>query len=104
MQNGMLCSAYIKIDRHPGVLDLCIDKPIVVLVVEIAEVVPARARPLRHGVGLALVAAAVELDVEPLGWGFFERGLRAAMWLEVAELGQINGQLLRWNRASAPVG
>ena len=65
MQHRVLRSANIQIDprcgivasrTHPVALRFVADKAVVVLRVEIAQIVPATAGPLRHGVGLSLLA------------------------------------------------
>ena len=67
MQHRVLRSADIQIDprcgivagrAHPVTLRFVADKAVVVLRVEIAQIVPATAGPLRHGVGLSLLAVA----------------------------------------------
>ena len=66
VQHGMLRPADVEIDRQP-VLRLCrIAERLVVVRIDVAQVVPARAGPLRHGVGLAAVALAVARDLDPV--------------------------------------
>ena len=53
VQNRMFRAAHIEVDIHPVFLSRLPDKALVVLRVEIPQVIPATARPLGHGVGLA---------------------------------------------------
>ena len=83
VQDGVFDATYVEIDparmrvaivalglrAHPVPLDLSIDEPCFVGRVEISQLVPATARPLRHDVGVAPVGlravAQVELDIGP---------------------------------------
>jgi hypothetical protein len=64
VQDGVLDAADVQVDAagvtgargvraQPVALDLGVDEALVVLRVEVAQLVPARAGPLRHRVGLA---------------------------------------------------
>ena len=53
VQHRVLRATHVEIHRHPVAFHLAIDWPALVAWAEIAQVVPARAGPLRHGVGLA---------------------------------------------------
>ena len=53
MQHGVFGAADIQIHRHPVTLQLRIHQAARIVGIDEAQVVPARARPLRHGVGLA---------------------------------------------------
>ncbi len=80
VQHGVLDATDIQVDTagvafvlgaHPVLLDLGIDEGIGVGRIEVAQLVPARPRPLGHDVDFATVGgravAEVEFDVEPLG-------------------------------------
>jgi hypothetical protein len=60
------------------------------------EVVPARPRPLRHGVGFAPETAAVLFDIQP-GLGFFQRPVGSAGRLEILKLWKEQGQFFRFD-------
>ncbi len=109
VQHGVLDAADVQVDAagvvrarrvlaHPVPLDLGVDEPLVVLRVQVAQVVPARAGPLRHRVGLADVAV---VDVHPLR-GARQRRLRlgvggvgvVGLGGVVVDLGQLDGQLV----------
>ena len=55
MQHGMFRPADIQVNRHPGILHFLIYKGLAVLRIEEAEIIPAGAGPLRHGVCLCLL-------------------------------------------------
>src|SRR6185436_12196141 len=65
---------------------------VVITWVEKPQVVPARARPLRHGVGLAREPATVALEEAPVG-DARERAGRVLARVVVGELGQAQWQL-----------
>ena len=80
VQHRVLGAADVQVDAaavalplraHPVALVLGVDERLVVRGVEVAQLVPARPRPLRHRVGLAAVGllalAQVELDLDPVG-------------------------------------
>ena len=91
VQHGVLDAADVEVDAagvigpnvgaraHPVRLDGRVDEHLVVRRVGVAQLVPARARPLRHHVGVAPVqlrpVAEVELDVHPR-FESIERALR----------------------------
>ena len=94
VQHGVLRPADVEIDRHPGLFHRRIDQGLVVLRIEEAEIVPARAGPLRHGVRLAAVALAVERDIEPRLGGLVQRRLGAVVGrVELHHLGQVQRQV-----------
>ncbi len=88
MKHGMLGAADIEVDRHPVAFELGIDEPLGVLGVDVAQVVPARAGPLGHRVGLADVAVGV---VDPVG-RLAERRFGLAAGAKVVEVGQPDGK------------
>ena len=104
MQHGVLGAADVQIDGHPGFFDRRIDRRAVVLRIEEAQIVPARTGPLRHGVGFALIAFAVDHRVEPLGGRFIERRLGSAVRLEVFEVRQVDRQIFFVDCADAAGG
>ena len=60
MQHGVLGTAHVEVYSgrlaagfHPVVLNLATHEALSILRIEVAQVIPARTRPLRHGVGLA---------------------------------------------------
>ena len=59
MENSVLGATDIKVHRHPGLLHFGIDNLPGISWIQKAEKIPARARPLRHGVGLALVSLSI---------------------------------------------
>ena len=79
VEHGVLDAADVEVDTarmarslrpHPVLLDRCVDEPVLVGGVEVAQLVPARPGPLRHDVQITSVAlgsvAEVERDVSPL--------------------------------------
>lgn len=54
MKNSMLCTTNIAINLSPIFHDRRIHDSFTICWIHIAEIVPARSRPLRHGVGLSL--------------------------------------------------
>ena len=114
VQDGMLDAADVQVGAagdvaglgarpHPVGLVGRVDERLVVGRVDVAHLVPARAGPLRHRVGLAVVGpeaiAQVELDLDPLG-GLAQRRLRGGVDVVgvvgarrvVGDLGQLDGQ------------
>ena len=80
VQHRVLGAADVQVDAaavalplraHPVALVLGVDERLVVGGIEVAQLVPARPRPLRHRVGLAAVGlgalAQVERDLDPVG-------------------------------------
>ena len=61
VQHGVLGPAHVEIDGHPVALLLRIDEALVVVRVDVAQVVPAGARPLGHRVRFAVEV--FDLDV-----------------------------------------
>ena len=66
VQNRVLGAPDVQVHGHPVVVGLLGEDLVVVAGVEVAEVVPARARPLGHRVGLASEPLAVPLEETPL--------------------------------------
>ena len=69
VERGVLHAAVVPVHGAPVILRLVGDERLVVVRVHIAQEVPARPRPLRHGVGLALGGAAAlrAFRVDPVG-------------------------------------
>ena len=69
MQRCVLHAAVVPVDRSPILLGFLRDGHILVMRVHIAQIIPRRASPLGHGVGLALcrTAAARAGGVDPVG-------------------------------------
>ena len=102
MQRRVLHAAVIPIDRAPVFLRLLGDGRVFVVRVHIAEVIPAGACPLGHGIRLALgrAAAARTGCVDPVG--HFRQGAFAVVGRLVAvHLREDDGQLLLGNRHPA---
>ena len=126
VQHGVLDAADVEVDTagvvgshvgaraHPVRLDGRVDERLVVRRVEVAQLVPARARPLRHHVGVAAVplaaVAEVELDVDPrlepveraLGIGELVVGVERAR-REAVGVGQLDGEHLVGQRVRPAV-
>ncbi len=95
VKHRVLGAAHVEVHRHPVLLLRRIPGRLVVLRIEVAEVVPARAGPLGHGVRLApgRLAGLRVGCVHPL----LDRGqgrLAGAGWLVALHLGQRNRELL----------
>ena len=88
VEDGVLGPADVEVDGQPVVGGGAGERRGVVLRVHEAQVVPAAAGPLRHGVGLTEAA----VGVDPRA-GLAERGLAGLAGLEVVELGEGDGQL-----------
>src|SRR5262245_46816284 len=93
----MLGAADVQVDRDPVLLFRRIAECPRILGIEIAQVVPARARPLWHGVGLAFVLLAVAGDVDPCR-GLAKRWLWFARGFVISEFGQFERQFVRAER------
>ena len=102
VEHGVLRAADIQIDRHPVALLGRIDQCLVVRGVEEAQVVPARPRPLRHGVGLAPRGLGIPRvgGLHPVGEPRQRRlgVLPRALGLETIGLGQAHRQHLLGER------
>mmetsp|Transcript_66760 Transcript_66760/g.161182 ORF Transcript_66760/g.161182 Transcript_66760/m.161182 type:complete len:863 (-) Transcript_66760:217-2805(-) len=93
VQHGVLGAAHVEVDRQPRLIGLGAPTRLRVGRVGEAQVVPARARPLGHGVGLARPPRAVLLlEVAPVD-AARQAALRVIARLEVGELGQLHRQL-----------
>jgi len=88
VKHGVFGTTHIEVDRHPVLFKFLGEEGIAVAGVDVAEVIPAGACPLRHGVRLADTLAAVLVGhLEPFG-GVGERGLSAVTRLVVLEFRQ----------------
>ena len=84
----MFGTAHVEVHRHPVLFEFLSDEGVAVAGVDVAQVIPAAACPLRHGVRLADTLAAVLVrDLEPFG-GVCERRLTAVTRLVVLEFRQ----------------
>mmetsp|Transcript_41348 Transcript_41348/g.109688 ORF Transcript_41348/g.109688 Transcript_41348/m.109688 type:complete len:644 (+) Transcript_41348:689-2620(+) len=92
VEDGVLCATDVQVDRQPRLLGFGRDERVAIVWVGEAQVVPARARPLRHRVGLARVPGAVFLEVAPVEHTR-EAALRVVARFEVLELRQLDRQL-----------
>ena len=73
VEHGVFGTAHVEVHRHPVLFEFLCHKCIAIAGVDVAQVIPARASPLRHGVRLADTLAAVLVrDLEPFG-GVCER-------------------------------
>eukprot|EP00982_Pelagococcus_subviridis_P002036 15753-Pelagococcus_subviridis.AAC.1 len=94
MQHRVLGASDVEVDGHPVLLQVAVDHRVLVLGVDEAEVVPARARPLRHRVRLAARGAAAERvhGGDPV-FDIRERALAASARLEVIRVRQRQREL-----------
>ena len=90
VQHGMLDAADVQVHRHPVGFLLRIGKALVIVRINETQVVPARASPLRHGVGLALGTYARRGDVHPIGH-LAQRRLGVPVGLKSAISGSVTG-------------
>ncbi len=90
----MLHAAVVPVDRPPVFHCFGADKLCIVVRVHIAQEVPRRTRPLRHGVRLALrgAAAARAFRVDPLGMAR-QRAFAALARLKIGDVRQAQRQL-----------
>ena len=94
VQHGVLGAAHIQIDGQPVVFGFNREWRRVVLGVGVAQIVPARARPLRHCVGLVAAAASVFVNhCEPVGC-VGQRRFASVARLVLGEFGQRVRQVL----------
>ncbi len=92
VEHGVFGTAHVEIHRHPVLFEFLSHKRVTVAGVNVAQVIPARSCPLRHGVRLADTLATVLVgDLEPFG-GVCERGLSAVTRLVVLEFRQQHRQ------------
>ena len=87
MQHGVFGAADVQVHRHPVALQFRVHQAARIAGIDEAQVVPARARPLRHGVGLAARRpAAGRIDrVQPVS-GLGQRPLRRTAGPEVLQV------------------
>ena len=97
VERGVLHAAVVPVYRTPVFLSVLADKLVVIVWVHIAQEVPARPCPLRHGVGLALcrASAAGAGGVDPVGH-LAQRGL--------AVVGRLVGFHLRQHQRQLALG
>ena len=98
MQYSMFGASNIEINRHPFFLKFWIDENFVIVRINKTKEVPTRACPLRHGIGFSFVFDSIDNRIKPLVIGFFKRWIGPTMRLVIFDLGQIDGQLIKWNR------
>ena len=105
VQDGVLGAPHVKVHGHPVLFLFRIPAPLVVVGIDVAEVVPAGAGPLGHGVGLpgADLAGLGIGPLEPfLGPG--QRRLPILRGLVVLQLRQHHRQLLLGHQAYMAIG
>ena len=101
VQDGVFGPADVEVDGQPVFFDLPGRRRRRRFGVDEAEVVPARAGPLRHRVGFAFEpGAVVGRGVEPLGGCVVERRVGRALRFEVLHLGESDGKLIDRRRAA----
>ena len=98
----MLHTAVVPIDRHPIIQRFLGGKSLIVMRIAIAQEVPRRTGPLRHGVGLAssLAAAFRTGAFDPIGERR-KRTFTVRAGLIRFDLGQLERQLFFGNRNPA---
>ena len=88
VEHGVFGTAHIEVHRHPVLFEFLREESVAVAGVDVAQVIPARSSPLRHGVRFADTLAAVLVGhLEPFG-RVRERGLSAITRLVVLEFRQ----------------
>ena len=104
VQDGVFRAPDVKVDRAPSLFDFRVDDRVGVFRVEVAQVVPAGAGPLRHRVRFALVFFAVALDVKPIGGSVFERRFGTAFLRVEDEVRRnVERKFFRFERANDAV-
>ncbi len=94
VQHRVLGAADVQIDRHPALLLRRVPGPLRVPRVEVAKVVPATARPLRHRIRLAFGPGPVrQRHVEPVG-GLRQRRFARSRRPVILDLRQPQRQLI----------
>ena len=94
----MLHSAVVPVYGKPVFHSLRIGERIIVVRVDIADKVPRRARPLRHGIGLALcLSSALRTGAVDERIYLCERRLAALARLEILNIGQTERKLIIGN-------
>ena len=66
MQNGMLGSTDIQIDRQPVLQQLRCSDCIIVFRVDISQIIPAGACPLRHRIRFAFPLDTIDFHIQPV--------------------------------------
>mmetsp|Transcript_11103 Transcript_11103/g.46655 ORF Transcript_11103/g.46655 Transcript_11103/m.46655 type:complete len:564 (-) Transcript_11103:702-2393(-) len=94
VQHGVLGAAHVQVHGHPILLQAPVHHRVLVLRVDEPQVVPARSRPLRHGVGLASRGAARDgvHGVHPVRH-VRQRPLAGPARLEVVRLRERQGEI-----------
>ena len=105
MQRRVLHAAVVPVDRSPILLGFLRDGHILVMRVHIAQIIPRRASPLGHGVGLALCGAAAARagGVDPVGH-LGNRALAVVGRLIALDLRQNQRQLILGHGHPAALG
>ena len=86
VEHGVFGTAHVEVHGHPVLFEFLGVEGVAVAGVDVAQVVPTRTRPLRHGVRFADTLAAVLVGhLEPFG-GVGERGLSAVTRLVVLQI------------------
>ena len=94
MQHRVFRPADVQINRHPVSLFLCGENLLIILRIEIAKIIPARASPLRHGVRFttSLESGLFVDDVHPIR-SERKRRFRCPAWLEFLKIRQAQRKL-----------
>ena len=88
VEHGVFGTTHIEVHGHPVLFKFLCNKCVAVAGIDVAQVIPAGASPLRHGVRLADTLAAVLVGhLEPFG-SVGERRLSAITWLVILEFRQ----------------
>mmetsp|Transcript_6756 Transcript_6756/g.15487 ORF Transcript_6756/g.15487 Transcript_6756/m.15487 type:complete len:443 (+) Transcript_6756:654-1982(+) len=110
VQHRVFLTAHVQVNRKPRLVRLSAPCLLAVLRVSEAQVVPAAASPLGHGVGLASEPLAVLLKESPVD-GAREAPLRVVAWLVVIHVRQLErevglrhcNRLVEQNRVLVPL-
>ena len=112
VQHRVLDAANIKVNSagvasrlwtHPIFLDLGVNEPLAICWIQVAQLIPARPGPLWHHVDFSSVSfwtvAEIKSHAQPVGYArkWWHRVGRLiirvkGLWLEVHQLGQLDGQ------------
>ena len=89
----MFGTTYVQVDGQPAFFNLRIKELPTVFRIGKSKVIPARAGPLRHGVGFPFEPCSVRSGgVKPVGGSFRQHRLRCPRWFEVGHFRQTDGQ------------
>mmetsp|Transcript_51032 Transcript_51032/g.143442 ORF Transcript_51032/g.143442 Transcript_51032/m.143442 type:complete len:284 (-) Transcript_51032:1314-2165(-) len=92
MQDSVLRSAHVQIDRHPVLIILLAESFFQVARIHESQVIPATSSPLRHGVRLSSKPLSVLLEVSPI-FCASQASCGIIAWLEIFHVRQLQRKI-----------